>query len=55
MKKKRNFFKKGQYKPAKIDPDDPYVKELMAETKRAQEENERLKRIDPKIGDLFVG
>lgn len=58
MKKKKRFFTDGQLKELKsekIDPDDEYFKELMARTKAAQEKNEQLKKIDPKMGDLFVG
>jgi len=54
MNKKRNFLKKGQYKPAKIDPNDPEVIKLMEQTKREQEKNDKLRKIDPKMGDLFV-
>lgn len=58
MKKKKRFFTDAQLKElksVKIDPDDEYFKELMAQLKRAQEKNEQLKKIDPKLGDLFVG
>ena len=51
---KRNFFKKGQYKPTKIDENDPEFKEMLKRTKELQEKNERLKKIDPSIGDLII-
>ena len=58
MKKKKNFFTKKQVdnlKSGKIDPDSEYFKQAMAELKKAQDKNEQLKKIDPTLGDLFVG
>lgn len=51
---KRNFFKKGQYKPAVIDPNDPEVKELLDQSKKTQEKYKKLRKNDPNIGDLFI-
>jgi hypothetical protein len=51
---KRNFFKKGKYKPSVIDVNDPDVKKLLKKTKELQEKNEKLKKIDPSIGDLII-
>jgi hypothetical protein len=39
----------------KIDPDDPYVKELIDEALKEQEKLRELQKIDPDIGNLFVG
>ena len=42
-------------KKKKLDPNDPEVIRLLKLTKKQQEKNNKLKKIDPKIGDLFVG
>jgi len=42
-------------KPVKLDPNDPEIIRLIEETKRQQEEIKKLQRIDPDLGNLFVG
>jgi hypothetical protein len=52
--KKKRFFKPGKFKAAKLDPNDPNVKERIANTIAAQEKIRRLQEIDPEIGNLFI-
>jgi hypothetical protein len=42
-------------KPVKLDPNDPEIIRLIEETKRQQEEIRKLQRIDPDLGNLFIG
>ena len=39
----------------KIDPNDPNVKKLIEETKKEIQKTRDLQKIDPNIGNLFVG
>lgn len=55
-KKLKKLFKNGSIKfSGKIDPNDPFVKELLEQTRKEQEKIKELQRIDPEIGNLFVG
>lgn len=48
-------FKDLKFKTVKIDPNDPEVKKLIEETKKEIEKTRNLQKIDPNIGNLFVG
>lgn len=55
-KQLKKLFKEGSIKfCGKIDPNDPLIKKLLEETRREQEKTQELQRIDPEIGNLFVG
>ena len=54
--KLNKLFKNGTIKfSGKIDPNDPFVKQLLEQTRIEQEKTRELQRIDPEIGNLFVG
>ena len=55
-KELKKLFKDGSIKfVGKIDPNDPLVQKLLEQTRKEQEKIQELQRIDPEIGNIFVG